>query len=158
MRALLASNPLRDIPASDAPKARQAPTGSSRPGPCCCMTLRPAPHPPRRHRHRRHTMKRFLRTHADQIKGVLSGFDRMRFRGTLRWLAYAQGMKKFLDHIHVFLKDFKAYVQHVTHQVRERTEKLAQDHGRPLIYLDGSPASQEERARDIAPRDVHDQG
>lgn len=35
MRALLASNPLRDISASDAPNARQAPTGNSRPGPCC---------------------------------------------------------------------------------------------------------------------------
>src|SRR5579872_2747976 len=122
------------------------------------MTLRPAPLPPRRHRHWRHTMKRFLRTHADQIKGVLSGFDRMRFRGTLRWLAYAQGMKKFLDHIHVLLKDFKAYVQHVTDQVRERTEKLAQDHGRPLIYLDGSPVSKEERARDIARRDGVNEG
>jgi hypothetical protein len=103
-------------------------------------------------------MKRFLRTHADQIKGVLSGFDRMRFRGTLRWLAYAQGMKKFLDHIHVLLKDFKAYVQHVTDQVRERTEKLAQDHGRPLIYLDGSPVSKEQRARDIARRDGVNEG
>lgn len=103
-------------------------------------------------------MKRFLRTHADQIKGVLCGFDRMRFRGTLRWLAYSQGMKKFLDHIHVLLKDFKAYVQHVTDQVRERTEKLAQEHGRPLIYLDGSPVSKEERARDIARQDGVNEG
>jgi hypothetical protein len=43
-------------------------------------------------------MKRFLRMHADQIKGVLCGFDRMRFRGTLRWLAYTQGMKNWKCH------------------------------------------------------------
>jgi hypothetical protein len=59
-------------------------------------------------------MKRFLRTHADLIIGVLNGFDRLRFRGTLRWLAYTQGMKKFLDHTGVLLKDFKAYALRLT--------------------------------------------
>ena len=29
----------------------------------------------------------FLARHASKIKGVLHGFDRIRFRGTLRWLA-----------------------------------------------------------------------
>src|SRR5258708_37262912 len=114
------------------------------------MTWRPAPRPARRHRHRRHTMKRFLRTHADQIKGVHCGFDRMRFRGTLRWLAYAQGMKKVLDHIHVLLKDFKAYAQHVTDQVRESTEQLTQDTGRPLIYPAAAPAATAQRTADVA--------
>lgn len=103
-------------------------------------------------------MKRFLRTHANLIRGVLCGFDRMRFRGTLRWLAYTQGMQKFLNHAHVLLKDFKSYVQRVTDQVRESTETLARDAGRPLIYLNSPSLSKEERAREIARHDKIDQG
>lgn len=98
-------------------------------------------------------MKRFLRTHAGLIQGVLSGFDRLRFRGTLRWLAYTQGMKTFLDMTGVLLKDFKAYVQQVTDQVRASTERFARDAGRPLIHLQSPSISKEQRAREIARQD-----
>lgn len=47
-------------------------------------------------------MQRFIQQHADQVTGVLSGFDRLRFRGTLRFLAYTQGMFSYLCHIGVF--------------------------------------------------------
>jgi hypothetical protein len=46
-------------------------------------------------------MNRFIKQHAGQIQGVLSGFDRLRFRGTLRRLAYTRGMQSFLNHTHV---------------------------------------------------------
>ena len=35
-------------------------------------------------------MQTFLTRHRDEIKGVLSGFDRIRFRGTLRWFEVLQ--------------------------------------------------------------------
>src|SRR5579872_4489596 len=79
-RALLASNSPRDILTSDAPKARLAPAGISRPGPCSCYRTMDR-HP--RRASETAAMKRFLRTHANLILGVLSGFDRLRFRGTL---------------------------------------------------------------------------
>lgn len=95
-------------------------------------------------------MKRFIQRHADQVSGVLSGFDRMRFRGTLRWLAYTNGMRGFLNHIGVLLKDFKTYVQSVTDQIRDATEQLAKAHGQRVRYLDSSRLSKEETAREIA--------
>ena len=98
-------------------------------------------------------MQRFIQHHANQIKGVLSGFDRLRFRGTLRWLAYTQGMQSFLSKIGVLLKDFKTYVQGVTDQIRATTEQLAKTQGRPLIYLNSSNIPKEEEARQIAQRD-----
>lgn len=98
-------------------------------------------------------MKRFLRQHADQIKGVLSGFDRLRFRGTLRWLAYTAGMRSFLSCMGVLLKDFKTYVQGVTDRIRDATEELGRTENRRLIYLNSSAISKEELARDIAQRD-----
>jgi hypothetical protein len=98
-------------------------------------------------------MKRFIQQHADQISGVLSGFDRMRFRGTLRWLAYTTGMRGFLNHIGVLLKDFKTYVQDATDQIREATQQVAQAHGKEIRWLDSSRISKEETAREIAQRE-----
>jgi hypothetical protein len=103
-------------------------------------------------------MQRFIQQHAGQISGVLSGFDRMRFRGTLRWLAYTQGMQWFLNSTGVLLKEFKTYVQGVTDQVRTATERLAKAAGRPLLYLDSSRISKEDTARQIAERDGIQQG
>jgi hypothetical protein len=103
-------------------------------------------------------MKRFLRQHADQIKGVLSGFDRLRFRGTLRWLAYTAGMRSFLSCAGVMLKDFKSYVQGVTDQIRDAAEAVARQEGREVMYLNSSAISKEELARDIADREGIDEG
>jgi hypothetical protein len=98
-------------------------------------------------------MQRFLQQHADQIQGVLNGFDRMRFRGTLRELAYPRGMFSFLCNRDVLLKDFKSYVQGVTDRIRETTEQLAKAQGRPRVYLDSLKISKEDQARQIAERD-----
>jgi len=37
-------------------------------------------------------MDQFIARHREQIVGVLSGFDRVVFRGTLRSIAYADGL------------------------------------------------------------------
>ena len=37
-------------------------------------------------------MKSFIQKHAADVIGVLSGFDRLVFRGTLRTLSYVEGM------------------------------------------------------------------
>lgn len=41
-------------------------------------------------------MDQFIAKHREQIKGALSGFDRLVFRGTLRAIRYAGGMKAYL--------------------------------------------------------------
>ena len=41
-------------------------------------------------------MQEFIAKHRDQIRGTLSGFDRLVFRGTLRAIRYAEGMKAYL--------------------------------------------------------------
>jgi len=98
-------------------------------------------------------MKRFIQQQAADITGKLYGFDRMRFRGTLRLLANIGGMQKFLNHTHILLKDFKPYVQGVTDQVRDATEAIARATGRRVQFLNTSKISKEERARHIAHRD-----
>ena len=42
-------------------------------------------------------MNGFVQRHRDVVMGMLSGFDRLRFRGTLRWLCYAAGLGRHLS-------------------------------------------------------------
>jgi hypothetical protein len=41
-------------------------------------------------------MEPFLSKHAHAVIGTLSGFDRLVFRGTLRFLAHCAGMSSYL--------------------------------------------------------------
>lgn len=98
-------------------------------------------------------MQSFLARHDENIKGVLSGFDRVRFRGTLRWLASKRGLCAWLHHQGVLFKDFKSYATGITDTLREATTKLAERSGKPIEYLYSSRIRKELYARDIARRD-----
>lgn len=98
-------------------------------------------------------MRHFIERHAEQIVGVLSGWDRLRLRGTLRWLANVDGMKNYLWHAQVLLKDFKQYALAITGQIKQATERLADQAGRPLKYLASSAINKEAQAQRIARED-----
>jgi hypothetical protein len=102
---------------------------------------------------RSHAMRSFLARYESQVKGVVSGFDRIRFRGTLRWLANPQGMRTWLSTAGVLLKDFRAYATGLTDQIKESTKNLAESAGRPLMYLPSAGIRKETMAREIAERD-----
>jgi hypothetical protein len=98
-------------------------------------------------------MKGFLQQHAAAVKGVLHGFDRLRFRGTKRLLAWAGGMMEFLWQRKVLLKDFKAYALSVTDQIREATERLAEEAKCPIRYLPSSSTDKEALVRQIVEKE-----
>ena len=54
-------------------------------------------------------MHRFTTKYADRLAGVLSGFDRLVFRGTLRRLSYVEGLRDYLWERKVLLKEFGAH-------------------------------------------------
>ncbi len=103
-------------------------------------------------------MDSFVQRHRDSVTGTLSGFDRLRFRGTMRWLNYGDGMGKYLNKMGVLLKHFDSFVQSVTGRLKEATRQLTEAAGRPLKYLASSSASKEEQARRIADRDGIQEG
>lgn len=103
-------------------------------------------------------MQSFIQRHSSQVIGVLSGFDRVRLRGTLRWLSNVRGMMDYLSVVSVLLKDFTGYAKEITEQIRQRTKQDAEQAGRPLIYLNNSQTSKEEQAREIARRDHIQEG
>jgi hypothetical protein len=98
-------------------------------------------------------MQTFLTRHRDEIKGVLSGFDRIRFRGTLRWLATASGLESYLTTSRILLKEFKPWALGLTEQVKQATTQLATSLGRPIRFVTNSRFSKEDIAADIAQAD-----
>jgi hypothetical protein len=98
-------------------------------------------------------MDAFVQQHAACVTGTLSGWDRLRFRGTLRMLANAAGLFRFLCYTGHLLKDFGSYALGLSRQVRAASLAAAESSGRPVEHLAGPSVSKEGRAREIAGRD-----
>jgi hypothetical protein len=98
-------------------------------------------------------MERFVTRHRDRIVGILSGFDRMLFRGTLRSISYVDGLDKFLSSQRVLYKDFAGYVERLSDRLKTHAIAVAAGAGRPYEYLPSAHVRKEERARTIAARD-----
>lgn len=92
-------------------------------------------------------MQSFIQRFKDKISGVLSGWDRVRFRGTIRWLASRSGMYSFLSEHHILLKDFRDWALGLTEQIRQATEALAQGEGLKVRYISSSALRKEEIAQ-----------
>jgi hypothetical protein len=61
----------------------------------------------------------------DKINGVITGFDRIVFKGMLRPIMFAVGMQSFLYHQDVLNKDFKAYVMNQSKKIVESAEEIS---------------------------------
>src|SRR5450432_2846682 len=98
-------------------------------------------------------MNSFLQRHAPSVTGMLSGWDRIRFRGTLRLLANSSGLSTLLTYFDILLKEFKAYAMNLSEQLKTASLQRALSAGRPVKYLASSRVSKEEVARRIAQQD-----
>ncbi len=98
-------------------------------------------------------MQKFIAKHQGQIAGVLSGFDRLVLRGTLRSIVSPGGMRQYLARNNVLLADFGEHVQRVS--TRLKTASVAEAHalGRPVHYLSSASVSKEKLAQRIAAQD-----
>ena len=103
-------------------------------------------------------MNRFLQLHAQSVTGTLSGFDRVRFRGTARLLANVSGLRALLAHLSVLLKDFAVFAENLSEKLRAASLAGAQEAGRPVRYLASSRICKEEVALQIAREDRIDKG
>ncbi len=98
-------------------------------------------------------MDTFIHQHERAITGSVSGFDRLVFTGTLRALAVTSGMMDYLSRVGVWLKDFGAFVEAKSEQLKQASLAAARELGRPIQYLPSSQTSKEDTARALAQRD-----
>ena len=103
-------------------------------------------------------MQRFTDKYAGQILGVLSGFDRLIFRGTLRRIAYQVGMRAYLSANQILLKDFGSHANEISERVKRASLQSILEAGRRIQYLQSSKDDKEETARGIAEQDHITQG
>lgn len=95
-------------------------------------------------------MNEFITKYQDEIKGVLSGFDRLVFRGNLRALCGLPGMDQYLATEHVLYKDFGRHVEQVSRQLKQASLARAEREGRVIQYLGSSAVDKGEVACGIA--------
>ena len=98
-------------------------------------------------------MQRFLDRHKDRILGVLCGFDRVLFRGTLRMISHLRGMNMFLSHHSILYKDFGKFAERVSERVKTHAQQYAEREGRPYVYIRSPKCSKEDIATEICNRD-----
>jgi hypothetical protein len=92
----------------------------------------------------------FIQRHADQIAGVLTGFDRLLFKGTLLSISYGRSLGNFLNAHHILLKDFAAFARVCTLKIERHAKAVARRAGRPYQYIAKPSVSKEDLARQLA--------
>ena len=103
-------------------------------------------------------MQEFTAKYADKIQGVLSGFDRLVFRGSLRKICHPFGMQGYLWATQVPLKEFGKHVNTISGRVKDGALRCMLETGRPVKYLPSSKDDKEKIARSIAREDKVTQG
>lgn len=94
-------------------------------------------------------MVEFMKVYGKRIIGAISGWDRVRFRGTIRWLASTRGINTYLSSRSLLLKDFGKWAESVTARVRAICASQSERLGIPMIYLRSSAMDKESYARRI---------
>jgi hypothetical protein len=106
-------------------------------------------------------MQEFINKYGDHINGVLSGFDRLVFRGSLRRLNYgywnkkldafvAQAMEQYLWQNKILFKDYLDHVKRVSQRVKQNSIGAFEKLGLPTPFLRNPSADKDAVAREIA--------
>jgi len=103
-------------------------------------------------------MRKFIARHAKKVVGVLTGFDRVLFRGHLMNLCHEKGLRMFLCTQSALLKDFGRFAQAVTGLIRTASSQVTQDAGAPEEYLNSSSIRKEDVAKSIIAKRGIDEG
>lgn len=94
-------------------------------------------------------MQSFLSRFGSLVTAVLSGFDRLVFRGTLIPLVRPRGMHTMLARAGVRLLDFGKYVQKTSEAVKAAALREAIDGDRPIRYLMSSKTDKEDLSHQL---------
>jgi hypothetical protein len=103
-------------------------------------------------------MNEFTKAHESVVIGVLEGWDRMIFRGTLPRLSYVEGLAGYLRYRGILLKDFVNFGKRVTATIERRCQALARQAGRPYQYVASSRVSKERLVQGMVVQDQVKEG
>ncbi len=78
---------------------------------------------------------KLLKLYSKNVLGAISGLDRIRFRGTISWLANELGIRTFLSRSKILFKDFDKWAMARTAFITDSCTKQAAKLGIKIIYL-----------------------
>jgi hypothetical protein len=107
---------------------------------------------------RNDAVNQFIAKHERCLVGVLSGWDRIRFRGTIRNLAVTKMMASWLMDRRVLLKHFKPFAEGLTATLKASVEQVAEAAGRTVKYLASSALSKEDLVQELIRREGLSEG
>lgn len=73
--------------------------------------------------------------YKDQIRGVMSCFDRIVIRGTIAGWGYPEGMTSFFNFQHVLIFDYPEWAKGLNNEIRQNTERLAAENGIKIEFV-----------------------
>jgi hypothetical protein len=97
-------------------------------------------------------MNDFIAKYQDQLSGVVSGFDRLVFRGTL-WKDPLTGMKGYLWAHGLGAKDFGEHAEEISKRLKQASLAPLVAAGRPVLYLNSGKDDKQQIALKIAAQD-----
>jgi hypothetical protein len=103
-------------------------------------------------------MQSIIRQLGKRVLGVLSGFDRLLFRGFLRCVINPRGLNGYLFGAGIRMADFKEHALEVTGRLIEESTRQAREGGREIKYLENSAVRKKDVAWEIAQRNHIDNG
>jgi hypothetical protein len=106
-------------------------------------------------------MKQFIEKYEGQLNGVLTGFDRLVFRGSLRRLNYGKwspeleafvaiGMEQYLSQNSILMKNFGDHVKQTSEWIKKVSLKPYREQQLPVVFLRSATADKEQVARKVA--------
>lgn len=98
-------------------------------------------------------MLNFVRQMGQRVCGVLSGFDRLLFRGILRCVIDPRGLNGYLYGAKVAMTNYGQHVKEVSRRLKDASLAEARKVGCEIRYLDSSQERKKDLALDIAQRD-----
>src|ERR1700674_1803001 len=64
-------------------------------------------------------MQQFIAKFGKLVQGLMSGFDRVLFRGSLPRLSHSKGMKWYLAQNNILCKQYQDHVKEISQQIRK---------------------------------------
>ena len=106
-------------------------------------------------------MRQFIDRYAREIDGVLTGFDRLVFRGSLRRLNYgwwdanlrafvSTGMEQYLLQNKILFKDYFQHVKGLSQRLRDSAVEPFEEQDLPIIFERNPSVDKDALAREVA--------
>jgi hypothetical protein len=87
--------------------------------------------------------------YRDQIRGVLSCYDRLIILGTLPSLGFAEGMTLFLKKHHIRIFDYARFAEPLRDAIRTNAEQIAQQQGVEIEFVRKADFRKEKRIAEV---------